>query len=324
MKRNRIAILCVVLAAALTLSVTLFAAKTGSSARFTLRAGDTVIDAPALVMVPARKVAEALGWKVTWLGNGQFTLDAGGEKTTVTLGEDAYPLGGTSVSYGIPPYCVGGVSYVPLALMEALAGDAFQSDGEEITLRVHETEEPVLGGWQLAEDKKLTDEVKTALKTAQAKLRDVSYAPIALLASQVVAGENLCVLCFEQTGAEQPHFRYALVYVYKDLQGGAEITNVAELPVSWVASANEGPMPGGWSFSGSAGADAEMTEALQEKGLTPVAHLGSQVVAGNNHCVLCRTESGYEMETVYEALDGHYEIYADGRIDVAALSESGK
>lgn len=40
------------------------------------------LNAGAVLMVPARKVGEALGFTVTWLGNGQFTLDDGVMHTT--------------------------------------------------------------------------------------------------------------------------------------------------------------------------------------------------------------------------------------------------
>ncbi len=91
------------------------------------------IDAYAMMMVPARAVGEAMGYTVTWLGDGKFTLENAVVKATVTLGRDVCTINraaedgtpGTALyDMGMPPYCVEGVSYVPLGLFDQLEGGA--------------------------------------------------------------------------------------------------------------------------------------------------------------------------------------------------------
>lgn len=87
------------------------------------------------------------------------------------------------------------------------------------------------------------------------------------------------------------------------------------------AMAEQG-LVGGWTVSPS----PEVTEEqllLFEKGLsetvgvayTPVAYLGSQLVAGVNHCFLCRAtvvypdaQPYYALAYLYEALDGNVSL----------------
>ncbi len=84
------------------------------------------------IAVPLRAVAEKLGFKVTWNGDGTIGLNNGVMNCTVTLGKDSYQvvtsvegLDGMSApfSLGMAPYTVGGTSYVPLGLFEALLGN---------------------------------------------------------------------------------------------------------------------------------------------------------------------------------------------------------
>ena len=49
------------------------------------------------------------------------------------------------------------------------------------------------------------------------------------MATQLVAGTNYCILCQVSPVVPEPELKWALVYVYADLQGNAEIKNVYEL-----------------------------------------------------------------------------------------------
>ena len=91
--------------------------------------------------------------------------------------------------------------------------------------------EPMVGGWQNVpqEAAELPEDAQRAFDKATEGEEGVRYTPVALLSTQLVAGMNYCVLCQvspSETGAENG---WALVYIYADLQGGAEITNVYEL-----------------------------------------------------------------------------------------------
>ena len=101
-----------------------------------------------------------------------------------------------------------------------------------------------------------------------------------------------------------------------------------------VCALAEGRMLGGWQIAES----QEITEEQQAlfdramEGLVgvnyvPVAYLASQVVAGTNHCFLCRATVVYPdaqptlvLVYIYEALDGHTEVLNIAPLDIAALS----
>ena len=104
-----------------------------------------------------------------------------------------------------------------------------------------------------------------------------------------------------------------------------------------IAAAEDGHLSGGWTPS----ADPAVTEELQavfDKGLeglvgvryTPVAYLGSQVVAGTNHAFLCQAtvvypgaEPYYTIVYLYEDLQGNVTILNIAELDVGALCTYG-
>lgn len=101
---------------------------------------------------------------------------------------------------------------------------------------------------------------------------------------------------------------------------GAQAEEAVVEPVE--ESAEESPIAGGWE----AEEDTAMTDDLKDlfaralEGLTgvayePIAYLGHQVVAGLNHCFLCKStviypdaKPGYSLVYIYEDLDGNLEV----------------
>ncbi len=101
--------------------------------------------------------------------------------------------------------------------------------------------EQMMGGWEIpaAEANPLTEEAQAAFDKAMEKLVGADYIPVALLATQLVAGTNYCILC--QTTPVVPNGKphWTLAYIYADLQGNAEILNVYDLDVSLYAYPTE-------------------------------------------------------------------------------------
>ncbi|MBQ6595337.1 MAG: hypothetical protein IJH78_06770 [Clostridia bacterium] len=103
------------------------------------------------------------------------------------------------------------------------------------------------------------------------------------------------------------------------------------------AMAEENAMTGGWTPS----ADPAITEdvqALFDKGLeglvgvdyVPVAYLGSQVVAGTNHAILCQgtvvypdAAPAYFIIYLYEDLEGNVSIMNIADLDIGSLCTYG-
>lgn len=94
--------------------------------------------------------------------------------------------------------------------------------------------EPVMGGWEAvpAEAGALPEDAQAAFDKAMETLVGAEYTPVSLLATQVVAGTNYCILCQVTPVVPDAQPTWALVYIYADLQGNAEILNVYELYIA--------------------------------------------------------------------------------------------
>ena len=103
------------------------------------------------------------------------------------------------------------------------------------------------------------------------------------------------------------------------------------------AAAEEGPLAGGWT----AAEDPTVTEGLSDlfnkalEGLVgveymPVAYLGSQVVAGTNHCFLCLSRvvvpdaiPNYKLVYIYEDLQGNVQLMNIADFDFGSFCTYG-
>lgn len=95
-------------------------------------------------------------------------------------------------------------------------------------------ESPMTGGWSTYTDDptEIPAEALDALNAALEKLVGCVYKPIALLATQVVAGTNYCFLCETTVVVPDAQPSYALVYVFDGLSGEHEILRVQEIEFS--------------------------------------------------------------------------------------------
>jgi hypothetical protein len=187
------------------------------------------------------------------------------------------------------------------------------------------TDNVVAGGWEYNQGKLSLDQnadAKAAFEKATEGLVGYVYDPIALLGSQVVAGTNYCILCRATPVAPNAKSSFALLYVYADLSGSAEITDIKDFAddtdsteeITGGLEMNQGDV----SVEKNADVKAAFEKALD--GLVgcnyePVAYIGSQVVAGTNYVVLCRTtpvypnaESVFSMVTICEDHKGNAEL----------------
>ena len=191
-----------------------------------------------------------------------------------------------------------------LAAMMCVSLAACGKDSED----KDETEStPLVGGWTEAESTEVTDEVRNLLNKATAQLVGGTYEPIAYLSSQVVAGTNHRILCKFTPATKDPKSTYAIVTVYEDLEGNAEITQIlnseAEVKVT------DQVIDGGWFAPETYKVPKEAVDALVKASehvvgasYHPVLLLGTQVVAGINYCMLC------EVTPVTENAESHYAI----------------
>lgn len=97
-------------------------------------------------------------------------------------------------------------------------------------------EEPMmkLGGWisNTENPAEIPQEVLDAFNKAIEGLEGCTYEPIALLASQVVAGMNYCLLCRLTVVYPDAQPTYALVYVYQSIEGACGLARVENITFS--------------------------------------------------------------------------------------------
>lgn len=97
-----------------------------------------------------------------------------------------------------------------------------------------EAEEGMLvGGWLLTDAEATISEDEAAVfEKALEGLTGAGYAPVKLLGTQLVAGTNYCFLCQQTLIVPDAAPGWCLVYIYESLDGGAEITHIADLDIA--------------------------------------------------------------------------------------------
>ena len=210
-----------------------------------------------------------------------------------------------------------------LLLSLAACGKTVQGANKEETEKT--AEEPVVGGWERAEDPTVTDEVRTLMEKATAELDGASYTPVAYLASKVVAGRNYAILCRTAPVIPDAEETYAVVTIWEDPEGNVQMTEVRKMDTE--AAING--LAGGWYEPDSPAITDELKavfdkamEGFTGVGYVPVALAAQQVVAGMNYRFLCEAttvvpgaETDYALVTVYKDLDGNAEITEVVRMD---------
>lgn len=124
---------------------------------------------------------------------------------------------------------------VTVTIYEDLDGNAQITDvlDFDITALVDETtEENLMGGWQINTDYAVVNlpaEVESPFTEATSQLLGVNYEPLALLASQIVAGTNYAILCHTSTVSDESTEGLAVVVVYAGIDGTNEVVSVSQL-----------------------------------------------------------------------------------------------
>ena len=167
----------------------------------------------------------------------------------------------------------------------------------------------MLGGWTVKREEMavmLPDEYGEIFEQAAPE----GYALVNILATQVVAGTNYAFLARNEEG-------FAILKTYRDLQGNATVTQIADLDVTDLLIAQE-PMPtglmGGWTVWDTGKPPVLPTEEAEiayetavfagERLFKPVALLATQLVSGMNYRVLAQEDGVLYVVTVYQPLTG--------------------
>jgi hypothetical protein len=212
----------------------------------------------------------------------------------------------------------GGAQTDQKASSQASSQAGSQSDGQEEQQSALSSEPVLVGGLTRADSPVVPSEVAHLFDGIKGGEPGYVYTPVAYLGSQIVAGTNHLLLCKVKEAGSGSHIHYALVTIYEDLDGNAEITEVRNSS----AEADYQEAEGGWIESETLEATRGAKDALEkasnnitEADFTLIANLAEQVVAGTNYCLLCGDKSAaysdwdrYKLVYVYEDLEGNAEI----------------
>ena len=199
----------------------------------------------------------------------------------------------------------------------------------------------VAGGWTIPDVNDgagLTDDDKATFEKALGAQAGMDFEPVAVLATQVVAGQNIAYLCKGTPTTQNPVTEWDVVVVYKDLQGEASITSVAPIDLTDIKTTNDSANSeavGAWEVREATSGVAMTAEAAQAFSkaskeydgveINPLALLGTQVVAGTNylilgtgHAVVQNPVTTLYVATVYEDLEGNAEFTDVSQFDLLA------
>lgn len=185
------------------------------------------------------------------------------------------------------------------------------------------------GAWEINQNpvsEEKNAQAQAAIDKALETMTGAEYEVVAVLGIQVVAGMNACILCKVTPVVPDAASQWALVYLYEDLEGNAEITQVVDLMTDSEEAADGGWVcnPGDEALEADANAALETAlERMVGADYEAIAVLGSQIVSGTNYLLLCQVtpvvpdaEGSFCLVTVYQDLDGNAEITEVADLDI--------
>lgn len=183
---------------------------------------------------------------------------------------------------------------------------------------------PGLGGWKFSSDYKVTEDLNKVFQKAMSKIVGADYTPLAYLGSQIVSGTNHCFLCKEQIVYPGAAPRYALVYIHEDIDKDGGLCRIDDIALPGISESQPEGMTklGGWKYEEDHKITSKISSVIEKATrpllgakYEPVANIGSQLVSGTNHAVLCKittitadASTHYAIVYVYESLDGNCEV----------------
>ena len=200
------------------------------------------------------------------------------------------------------------------------------------------------GGWTVSEPgaSSLTEEEQAIFDQAKEGLLGVEYTPVAVLATQLVSGTNYAYLCSSKAVTPEAQPEWCVVVVYNNLQNEASVSSVCDIDLANIHTLDNVDTTqavGAWEIKapaeGAKLSDERAQEAFEKAlegfvgvGYTPIALLGTQVVAGTNYKILCYGQtvtaepvSALYVVDVYEDLEGNAEISSAEVFDLLAYKE---
>ena len=144
-------------------------------------------------------------------------------------------------------------------------------------------------------------EAKDALKKATDGLDGVTYEPVAVLGTQVVAGINYAILCKSTATTPNATSDFKVLFIYKDLQGNATLSSIADFDLDSLRTSEIGEenLAGGWNAPFDSATNISIEANAQDIfdkafldytgiGITPYVTLARLTVGGGGYAYLAQ------------------------------------
>lgn len=119
--------------------------------------------------------------------------------------------------------------YAIVVIYEDLKNNASITEIKDFEVPAPVSGKDVVGAYEASSDLAMNDDATKAFTLATETLTGVEYKAVALLGSQVVAGKNYRILCESKASTGNSETGWAILTVYADLEGHAEVTDIAEM-----------------------------------------------------------------------------------------------
>lgn len=201
--------------------------------------------------------------------------------------------------------------------------------------------ESIVGGVTTNTEAKATNIDSAALKVFDSATKDykeMKLEPISLLATQVVSGMNYMFLA---VGTKDSNREWKVVTIYSNLEGESSIKNIVDFNVEDYfgkdISLKNDELVGGWNVNfemtpaeldeNASTAFNKAIEGFVGASYTPIAVVGTQVVAGVNYAVLAVGSSvtptanhSISVLTIYADLEGNATITNVANVDLTTFN----
>lgn len=186
-----------------------------------------------------------------------------------------------------------------LIAMSCATFSAFADDSTELADDSGYTEF-LAGGWEVNTGSTSISKnaaAKAAFKKATAELLGVSYQPIAVLGTQVVAGMKYAILCRATPVYPDAVPEITIMYIYESVDGTVDIDGFQTI----ISGGDEGGFKANTGKFAIKNKKNKAVYSAYKKAMKelvgvdykPVLYLGSQNKSGSNYMILCRSHAVY-------------------------------
>lgn len=186
-----------------------------------------------------------------------------------------------------------------LIAMSCAAFSAFADDSIELADDSGYTEF-LAGGWEVNTGSTSISKnaaAKAAFKKATAELLGVSYQPIAVLGTQVVAGTKYAILCRATPVVPDAVPEITIMYIYENVDGTVDIDGFQTV----ISGGDKGGFKANTGKFAIKNKKNKAVYSAYKKAMKelvgvdykPVLYLGSQNKSGSNYMILCRSQAVY-------------------------------